>query len=250
MKDLIAALQSLTLPWDAITGARIVLDGVNGRILIYDAADNLVISLSPLAGTDSDGNTVHVGIADIGSLYTVVINNGEIIVTLNSNPTVGLTINPLQFQFSPAAFVSNFLENDTNGIGFRTNATTLGVYLSRATGFLELASVGPYDSESWTDVAFAANWVHWTERTQYKLMPDGTVRLKGSAQYTAGVPAGGTDIFTLPAGYRPPQQRLYVIPHWASATHSRILILPTGVVEIYDAPNEFPAFDIISFSTI
>lgn len=69
MKDLIAALQSLTLPWDAISGTRIVLDGVNGRILIYNAADELIASISPTLGTDADGNVVQLGMAVYNTAY-------------------------------------------------------------------------------------------------------------------------------------------------------------------------------------
>jgi hypothetical protein len=47
MKSFIAALRELTLPFGAVTGARIVLDGVNGRILIYDANGTLIEELSP-----------------------------------------------------------------------------------------------------------------------------------------------------------------------------------------------------------
>jgi hypothetical protein len=39
VKSFIAALRSLILPYGAVTGARIVLDGVNGRIEVYDSSD-------------------------------------------------------------------------------------------------------------------------------------------------------------------------------------------------------------------
>ena len=51
MKSFIAALRSLVLPFGTTASTRIVLDGVNGRILLYDAADDLVAALSPAAGT-------------------------------------------------------------------------------------------------------------------------------------------------------------------------------------------------------
>jgi hypothetical protein len=47
MKSFIAALRELTLPFGATTGSRIVLDGVNGRILIYDQNGTLIAELSP-----------------------------------------------------------------------------------------------------------------------------------------------------------------------------------------------------------
>lgn len=47
MVDPIALLQSLTLPAGAISGKRIVLDGNNGNIQIYNAADQLVVLIDP-----------------------------------------------------------------------------------------------------------------------------------------------------------------------------------------------------------
>lgn len=47
MKSAIASLRSLTLPFGATSGARIVLDGVNGVIRIYDTNGNLALELTP-----------------------------------------------------------------------------------------------------------------------------------------------------------------------------------------------------------
>jgi hypothetical protein len=49
MRSLFAVLRSLVLPAGATTGTRIVLDGVNGRIEVYDASDDLIIRID---GTD------------------------------------------------------------------------------------------------------------------------------------------------------------------------------------------------------
>jgi hypothetical protein len=48
MLDQIALIQSLTLPAGAITGQRIVLDGTQGNIRIYDAANHLVVLIDPV----------------------------------------------------------------------------------------------------------------------------------------------------------------------------------------------------------
>lgn len=52
MKSFIAALRTLVLPWGRTTGTRIVLDGVNGRILIYDASNTLIAEISPTIDPD------------------------------------------------------------------------------------------------------------------------------------------------------------------------------------------------------
>lgn len=49
MKSALAAIRSLVLPYGAISGTRIILDGVNGRIDVYDATNQLVARL------DGDG---------------------------------------------------------------------------------------------------------------------------------------------------------------------------------------------------
>lgn len=46
MKSFIAALRSLVLPFGALSGARIVLDGVNGQIQVYDSSNTLIISIA------------------------------------------------------------------------------------------------------------------------------------------------------------------------------------------------------------
>ena len=45
MKSMIASLRELTLPFGATSGARIVLDGINGEIRIYDNNDDLLMKL-------------------------------------------------------------------------------------------------------------------------------------------------------------------------------------------------------------
>lgn len=54
MRSFIAALRSLTLPFGSSTGERIELDGVNGEIRIYDASNNLLITIN-----GEDGFTVY-----------------------------------------------------------------------------------------------------------------------------------------------------------------------------------------------
>lgn len=59
MKDEFAELVVLVLPFNATTGPRIVLDGINGVIEGYDAANNLYISISPNTGSLDNGVQVY-----------------------------------------------------------------------------------------------------------------------------------------------------------------------------------------------
>jgi hypothetical protein len=59
VKSTIASLQSLTLPFGATEGARIVLDGITGEIRVYDSEGNLSLEITPDGGLslyDDDGN--------------------------------------------------------------------------------------------------------------------------------------------------------------------------------------------------
>lgn len=47
MKSVIAALRNLVLPYGRTSGKRLVLDGDNGRIQVYDASSRLVAEISP-----------------------------------------------------------------------------------------------------------------------------------------------------------------------------------------------------------
>lgn len=79
---------SLTLPTGAVSGARIVLDGLSDVILVYDAADDLIVSIAGSAGVDPYGNAYPQGIS---------VNQGVISgVTIQSNnfsndPVTGIT---------------------------------------------------------------------------------------------------------------------------------------------------------------
>lgn len=107
MRSLIAALRTLVLPYGATSGARIVLDGVNGQILVYDANGDLAADIipgfgfevwdpngnlrlrlsSPLAGAYSslqmwtgvldETNQALISLADFGPMNRLVITPGE-----------------------------------------------------------------------------------------------------------------------------------------------------------------------------
>lgn len=59
-------------------------------------------------------------------------------------------------------------------------------------------------SETWHDVALLNGWVNrvgW-DHFSYRLLPDGMVKLRGSV--SGGTAVNGTQIGSVPAGYRPP----------------------------------------------
>lgn len=110
MKSFIAALRSLVLPYGAITGARIVLDGVNGRIVVYNAANVAFSQTDGIVGfkvtgaitsfqVTPNGNTFVRSVPDLGGYlaFSAIPGFGGVIQLEPENSTVpGLTFSPAQ----------------------------------------------------------------------------------------------------------------------------------------------------------
>lgn len=160
----------------------------------------------------------------------------------------------LEYLTTPGGAVTirqRFLKNA--GIMWWGSTVTRTTFWDIATGFLKS---GTYNSgtdvrttENWNNLALNAGWTADVP-CQYKLFPDGIVRLRGIANFNVSPVPGGQNLATLPAGYRPTQYTLIPNAYDASATKGRIEIQTTGVISIYDAPNDLPCLDSVSFSTI
>jgi hypothetical protein len=81
MKSFIAALRTLVLPFGATTGRRIVLDGVNGRIQIYNAANALVMEIDD---TGVDAYAAGLLVAQLDNAGLDVLSGGVNRVVLDS----------------------------------------------------------------------------------------------------------------------------------------------------------------------
>jgi hypothetical protein len=104
---------------------------------------------------------------------------------------------------------------------------------------LQTASLIAQPIENWHTVGDAGepqylnNWASQDSIRQlpsFRKMPDGTVRLKGTARSTV-TQSGQTVIFTLPPGYRPARETWFMCPgSVGGGTSSRIEIGSSGVV--------------------
>lgn len=164
-------------------------------------------------------------ISNVGSLYTVTINNGEIIITLNSNPVTGVNINPVQFQFSDASSSTvQFLEYYAGkGIGFRDSGSN-GVSYNQTTKTLVKNTDAFGNREVWT--ALPGN-NGYTGGSYYKL-PDGNVILDG--QVGGGVAASPVQVATLPVGARPRAYMEFMVARGGAFGTNKITIDTAGVV--------------------
>lgn len=127
-------------------------------------------------------------------------------------------------------------------------STVRGVIVDRASGYLFRGS-GTTSSatakEDWTNLSLTGGWSS-VDTVQYKLYPDGVVRLRGIAD-AGGAIVDGTAVGILPSGYRPSVNVLRGTVFDATPTHGRVLVRPNGRVEIYEAPNQYPSLSGVEF---
>ncbi len=135
------------------------------------------------------------------------------------------------------------------GIGFaRVNLGDRGMFFDKNDGFLKVGSLPDLTAEGWKALSLPSGWSPDTP-CQYKIFPDGMVRLRGAIN-AGSTPASGALIAILPVGYRPPQDHLQIIAHGATTAISRVLITTAGRIEIYNPPNGLINLHSLNFSTI
>lgn len=102
MRSVFAALRTLVLPYGATAGTRIVLDGINGRIRIYDAADELISEINGdgyhLFDTGDEVallDNVGLKVTDPNGSYVwaFILDSGGAIVALQPADVAGLVFN-------------------------------------------------------------------------------------------------------------------------------------------------------------
>lgn len=206
---------------------------------------------------DAEFNSIVVrgSVTSVGAIYTANIFDGRINIFLNSDPDQVTEWSPGAIQFFPMDGSSGLMldYDEPNAIGFRVSGgDPKGVYMDRTDTFwYKTKSAGSYTKEDWTAPTLNASWTALGELPRYKLLPDGTVKLRGGVHWGGGGnPADGTGPFTLPAGYRPTQNTLFAASFWGTNTIGRLLITPAGQVQVFGAPaTDFP-LDVVHFSTI
>ncbi len=123
MRSFLASLRTLVLPFGTTTGTRIVLDGVNGEIDVYDAADTLVVRI------DENGLFVDLGTGE--ALILPGLGEG-IRVSDGSGGKVQLTTDPAY-----GALVE-LLPDDVPGVPFDLGL----IYATSDPGFNDAPTLG------------------------------------------------------------------------------------------------------------
>jgi hypothetical protein len=88
MKSFFAALRSLVLPYGATSGSRIVLDGVNGKITVYNSAGTAIGIIDGTFGIQVNG-----------------VNNGYVQTNVGIDPDTGLSQAQITFRASSTTWL-------------------------------------------------------------------------------------------------------------------------------------------------
>lgn len=147
-------------------------------------------------------------------------------------------------------FTNDTTDATAYGIWFHSDTANRQVCFDENSGYLFVASV--FTRLTWINLALKATYTAVAGQTpQYKILPDGRVIMRGIANTNGAAVPAGTVVATLPAGYRPPIDMYAETIYDGSATRGRAIIrAATGNIELYEAPNQFPVFVMMTFSTI
>jgi len=267
-------IQYLVIPSGATSGARIVLDGVNGFILVYDAFDSLVASVAGKPGSDNFGNFIYPGVTSYDSttqLIAVDLGAGQVIFQPLGNPsqTPASIIGTNMLGFDSVAPLMQLVSPNSNA-AFRDTIFELwgaskdGTALERArlyaqTGDIDFQVTGiiRYGIEVWNQPGLNVNWANVGApfgNFAYRRNALGAVEFTGMLQWNGAATPAPDPVFTLPAGYRPNRiVHLGILSSPAAGTNpttETVEITTAGVVQITNygvGPNTPLSFEGLGF---
>lgn len=188
--------------------------------------------------------------SDPDARIRVIVNGGTPVLQITdsagniyefkASTTASMSIRPTTAGNSGLHFVRG------EGIALRADATGApSVLFDDDDGFLKRGSFSPWAETGWQ----TATLMSGTGTVQYKLLPDGNVMMRGSQAPAANV--AGTDLLTLPVGYRPALVCRFEMSTGDTSAGGRVQINTAGLVEIARAAGIASYwYDGILFSTI
>lgn len=200
---------------------------------------------------DAEFNSIVVrgDIISIGALYTTRLIDGEIIIELNSNPTVNVTMNPEASVYagdqSSIPIMLDYQDRADPLLGFRDTSNSKGVYYDSADGYMKVVDWLTGTRDGWNAVPGNNGYVGG----EYKLLPDGNVLLDGN--FNGGVAASPVVVGTLPVGYRPRQYMEFMVARGGAFGTNKLTVGTNGQITVWtpDATYNSYAAGII-FSTL
>lgn len=233
MRSFLAALRSLVLPFGRTTGARIVLDGINGIIQVYDAGN--------IKRVEINSQDAPPGIKVFGT-------NGDTLkmrVSANARPTLdydlvghsgnaSIYMQPSDLDSSKEELIIAYFGSPSAMMRFRPDELGRGqIFVDHTIVPLDPTIPTPWASETWHDFALANGWANTVgyANAGYRLMPDGNVRLRGLI--TGGTNADGTALCTINANYWPQASKHLAASSSLAGRTPVINLTTTGVLQIF-----------------
>jgi hypothetical protein len=179
---------------------------------------------------DADGNYMIISTSTVSSAalnWYEPISGQNFGISSNSD---GMSIG----NRTPFAFGASFGTRNGNGVFFNGGATGRDILIDSDTGYVMVGNAQPWSEETWINATLQNGWTNvgaGFANVSHRLMPDGTVLLRGAAN--AGTLADGTVLFTLPSGYRPTTIVVFPVQVIGAPAQSRIRIQTNGVVDIF-----------------
>jgi hypothetical protein len=225
-----------------ITSILVVRDS-NGNIIVQIGPQPSVKIQSPVSSA-----SIEMKLESPGSIPEIVFTDTTGTQSYRVQQTGSLlAIEKVPQTSGPAIYLD---DNPGGGLSlYGEVGSARGIHIDDSVGFAY--HVTPtHGAEFWTTLPLAAGYTPLGASVDYKLLPDGTIILRGTILANVNPIPAGTVIATLPAGYRIAQDALMGVVFDSSATQGRIVIRTTGNIECYDAPNARPSMDGVQFSII
>lgn len=197
-----------------------------------------------------------------GDIIVGDLNVNGIFISASGTPGIHWYANGSFQQTTSYNVAEDSVQTVTNGGGittfqrnnefvFRRDISGTGVLFDRSTGFFMYFSDDTnYVEEGWLAPSYSNSWGDGGADPGYRLMPDGTVRLRG--HITGGTTTPGTAMFTLPVGYRPTQEGYFTVSQPNNNTNQgTVRVRTTGQVDCISSPATASlSLDQVSFSTV
>lgn len=262
-----------------VNGNLVVQIGPNAGIFVYDTftPGRLTSSMAADDGTDSFGNSYYRGVYSYGLTIDIGLNSGGVLFSAHStlpqfalngivevsypSPVVSgvptIEVRAPEVAAAPSGrgslilsgWSQDGLTNPTVTIGNQSGTFLDAQIIVRGTIVQEQGDDFTPIRMNWTALPLAVGWTSGAVSPQCYVDAMGFCHLEGAPFRGAGTPPAGEVLGTLDVAFRPRRVILTGIVFDSSATPGRIVIRTNGNIEIYDAPNNLPVLDGVTFST-
>lgn len=224
MRSNFASIRTLVLPAGATSGARIVIDGVNGVITGYDQFNNQSFQLGP----NNFEIDEHSQLVMIGALYEFVADGSVFQAFGNAVGVNG------QWELS----VGTSANGPHLGLVDLNTGKSVHLELVPVTGELvtdqviRAGTTFPAVAETWHNATLSNGWANIAglDVLAVRKQPDDFVLFQGIIG--SGTVTDGTIVGTIPVGYRPSKAKAFGVAAGGTA-NPRIRVNTDGTLQIF-----------------